>query len=351
MQLPASGCGSRSGLDGLTPDRGELAVEPRRDAPSGLAAPPQPELQRTGCVDITRSYTSVPATVMLLIDQSQSMTFGFGDSTRWEVLRRAIVDPAQGLLASLEASTRVGLMLYTGQGGFSNPQGCPLITQVEAQFGNVDEVRNVYLGAEPMRGGDTPTGESIEQAALALGEVGSSAPKYILLATDGVPDTCEQPKPSQGLPQALDAARRAFAQGIRMYTLGVSDGVGSVNLQQLSNAGAGKDPALVYGVDADAELPLSADSDPRQLAEQLKGIIGDARTCTIALGTSVGADRALEGRLVLDGQVLANDSRNGWTFVDDQTLLLHGSACDEILGDGERLEVRFPCADVTPPIR
>jgi hypothetical protein len=96
---------------------------------------------------------------------------------------------------------------------------------------------------------------------------------------------------------------------------------------------------------------VSADSDPRQLAEQLKGIIGDTRTCTIALGTSVEADRALDGRLVLDGQVLANDNRNGWTLVDDQTLLLHGSACDEILGDGERLEVRFPCAADAPPIR
>ena len=59
---------------------------------------------------------------------------------------------------------------------------------------------------------------------------------------------------------------------------------------------------------------------------------------------------SIPGRLVLDGQPLANDARNGWTFLDDRTLLVHGSACEKILGDGQRLEVHFPCAtDFSPP--
>ena len=331
--LSALGCGSRSGLDAAETESSLLAVAPPREA--------QPE----GCVDIVRSYTSEPATVLLLIDQSQSMTFRFGDSTRWGVLRDAIVDPEQGLLASLDPSTRIGLMLYTGRGGFDNPLGCPLLTQVEAAFGNVEAVRSAYLGAEPMRGGDTPTGESITQAALALSGLPGTSPKYILLATDGEPDTCAQPKPSEGLPEALAAASAAFASGIRVYVLGVSDGIGVARLQQLANAGAGKDPSLVYGTDADAEPPLSASTDPSELAAQLRGIIGDVRSCTIDLGTSVGSERALEGRLALDGRALANDARDGWTFVNDETLRLHGAACNTVLGEGQRLEVRFPCED------
>jgi hypothetical protein len=344
------------------PDRGQFAAVPPAARPpvvlppaepSARAEPPllDPELGQQGCVDIQHSYTSEPATVLLLIDQSQSMSFPFGSSTRWEVLRQAIVDPDNGLLAALDQSARIGLMIFTGRGGFSNPLGCPLITEVEAQFGNVDEVRSVYLAAAPMQGGDTPTGESIERAALALSAIASSAPKYILLATDGLPDTCAQPKPSEGLALAVDAAQRAYLQqGIRMYTLGVSEGLDAWRLQQLSNAGAGKDASLVFGVDAEAEEPLSASTDPRKLADQLKGIIGDVRTCTIDLGTTVGSDRTLDGRLVLDGQTLANDARNGWTFVDDRTVRIHGSACDRILGDGQRLEVSFPCrTDFAPP--
>jgi von Willebrand factor type A domain-containing protein len=327
-------CGSRSGLAGIEREVAPLAV----DAPEAL-----PEL--AGCVDITRSYSSVPATVLLLIDQSQSMSFPFGDSTRWSVLREAIVDPDVGLLASLDPSARVGLMLYTGRGGFDNPLGCPLITQVSAEFDNVESVREAYLAAEPQRGGDTPTGESIAQAALALSSVTSASPRYILLATDGEPDTCAQPKPSEGLPQALEAASAAFAQGIRVFVLGVSDGLDAWRVQQLANAGAGKDPNLAYGVDADAEQPFSASTDPRELAGQLRGIIGDVRSCTIELGARVGTERAFEGRLVLDGRPLANDRLDGWTFVDDHTLRLHGAACDEVLADGQRLEVRFPCED------
>jgi len=363
LGILAAGCGSRSDLPGLQPEPQlrQLTVQPD-DVPGASAGPPRldpplldpeldPEPQRVGCVDFTRSYTSLPATVLLLIDQSQSMAFAFGESTRWDVLRQSIVDPDQGLLALLDPTTRVGLMIYTGRGGLTNPLGCPLITQVGFEFGNVDQVRSVYLANEPMIGGDTPTGESIDRAALALGAIAGAGPKYILLATDGEPDTCQQPKPSRGMPQALEAAQRAFAQGLRVYTLGVSDGLGPERVQQMANAGAGKDPNLVYGADPGAEPPLFANSDPGLLAQQLQGAIGDVRTCTIDLGTEVTTESALEGRLVLDGQVLASDARHGWTFVDERTLLIHGAACDKILGDGERLQVRFPCSSGLTEVR
>lgn len=344
LLLASWGCGSRSGMDGLPPAREQLAV-----------APPEPEelplSEQRGCVDFTRSYNSVPPTVLLLIDQSQSMSFQFGSSTRWQVLREAIVDREQGLLSSLDPSASIGLMLYTGRGGFQSPLGCPILTHVEAQFGNVEAVRQAYLGADPLQGGDTPTGESITQAAAALNAIAGSAPRYILLATDGQPDTCAQPKPSEGLPEALAAARAAFAQGIRVYVLGVSDGLGAWRLQQLANAGAGKAPELRYGVDPDAEEPLSASSDPAELANQLRGIIGDVRSCTVQLGTWVGSERTLEGRLMLDGQELSHDDRDGWTFLDDETVRIHGAACDKIMDDGERLEVRFPCASERASIR
>jgi hypothetical protein len=344
------GCGSRSGLDGflLEAELGQLPVEPPppEPAPIAQAEPPvlDPVIEQRGCVEITRSYTSVPATVMLLIDQSGSMTQGgFGMGTRWNVLREAIVDPENGLLASLDQSASVGLMMYTSFDGYASGQGCPVITRVDARIGNAEQLRLAYRAAEPAQLGDTPTGESIDAAVVQLARVQGTAPKYILLLTDGAPDTCAQPDPQWGLPQTLAAAQRAFEQGIRVYTVGVSQEINGNDLQQLANAGSGKDPSLVYGRDPGAEQPLFARTDPRQLADQLKGIIGDVRSCSIDLGTPVGRERTLDGRLMLDGQALANDAQNGWTFVDDQTVLIHGTACEKILGDGERLEVRFPC--------
>jgi hypothetical protein len=306
----------------------------------------------TGCVDITRSYTSVPATVMLLIDQSGSMDLRFGPlGTRWDILREAIVEPETGLLAWLDQSAQVGLMLYTSLDGFQGGGGCPRITRVDVQVGSVEKVRSAYLAEEPEPDGDTPTGESIDQAVIQLARADDAAPKYILLLTDGAPDTCAQPDPQNGMPQAIDAAQRAFAQGVRVVTVGVSQELSSANLQQMANAGAGKPPGLRYGRDADAEPPLSANNDPRQLADQLKGVIGDVRTCNIELGTPVGHGRSLEGRLSLDGAELDYDSTEGWSFADDDTLLIHGAACEKILADGERLEVRFPCISDLPSPR
>jgi hypothetical protein len=266
------------------------------------------------------------------------------------VLREAIVEPEHGLLASLDASASVGLMMYTSFDGYASSQGCPIITRVDAQIGNADKLRLAYRAAEPAPLGDTPTGESIDAAVLQLSRVQGTAPQYILLLTDGAPDTCAQPDPQWGLPETLAAAQRAFDQGIRVYTVGVSAEINGSDLQALANAGSGKDPTLVYGRDPGAEQPLFARTDPRQLADQLKGIIGDVRSCSIDLGTPVGSDRTLDGRLVLDGQTLSQDAQNGWTLVDDQTVLIHGSACEKILGDGERLQVRFPCVnDFAPP--
>lgn len=292
---------------------------------------------------------------MLLIDQSGSMTAPIFDASganvgsRWDVLREAIVNPDTGLLAWLDQSAQVGLMLFTGRNGFANGAHCPLLTTVPVMFDNVDTVRATYLGAEPLTpNGDTPTGESIDQAVLQLNQVANGAPQYLLLLTDGDPDTCAQPNPQLGMPQAIAAAQNAYAHGIRVFTVGVSADIRGANLQQMANAGAGKDPTLVYGQDVDAEQPLFANTDPAELAKQLKGVIGDVRTCTVQLGQWAGASRGFSGQLTLDGEPLVYGPGNDWTFLDDDTLRIRGAACQKILSDGQRLQVRFPCLADTP---
>jgi hypothetical protein len=355
-------CGSRSGLLGELgedPEAPEIAGDiPRPEPPSPELAPLLPsELpeeapveELTGCVDITHSYTSLPPTVMLLIDQSGSMAWRFGESTRWDVLRDAIIDPENGLLTWLDATASIGLMLYTSLDGDRSSFGCPMVRSVDVRFGNADEIRRIYELEDPIVDGDTPTGDSIEEAASRLNALGGAAPKYILLVTDGLPDTCAVPDPQNGIDDAVRAVERAYGQGIIVRTVGVSADIAAGPLQRMANAGAGKAGSLVYGRDADAEQPLYASTEPQALAAQLKGVIGDVRSCTVELGTLVGPGRAFEGSLTLDGFPLEYGALNGWSFVDDDTLLVHGASCDRILGEGERLEVRFPCV-VEPPGR
>jgi von Willebrand factor type A domain-containing protein len=344
------GCGSRSGLDidALEiPETSELAVKP----PGPFDAPDLATTGRVsapGCVDMTLSYTSIPPSVILLIDQSASMTERFGESTRWDVLREAIIDPSSGLLTWLDAGASLGIMLYTSLDGSLFGRQCPLIERVDTRFGNAATIREFYATHEPMPGGDTPTGDAIDVAVQALASSSASPANYVLLLSDGIPDTCAEPDPQNGFDAALDAVQRAHAQGVVVRTVGVSPDLARDALQGMANAGAGKPPELVFGIDADAEPPLYASTKPEQLAEQLRGVIGHVRSCEVELGTRVELARAREAQLTLDGRSLRYGGANGWSFVDADTIAIEGGACDRILADGERLEVVYPCAEPAP---
>jgi hypothetical protein len=261
----AAGCGSRSGLDLDSfdvPETSELAVKP----PGSFDAFPVADGGSAGCVDMTLSYTSIPPSVMLLIDQSASMTERFGDGTRWDVLRQAIIDPDSGLLTWLDAGANLGIMLYTSLDGSLSGRQCPLIERVETSFGNAATIREFYAEHEPMPGGDTPTGDAIDAAVQGLASSNAGPAKYVLLLTDGIPDTCAEPDPQNGFDAALQAVQRAHAQGVVVRTVGVSPDLARDALQGMANAAAGKPPELVFGTDAEAERPLYASTEPRQLS-------------------------------------------------------------------------------------
>lgn len=347
-------CGSRSGLDGSDPDSVQFGVAPPTIVDQRLEVPPpplpilDPPAEMSGCVDFVRSYTSVPSTVMLLIDQSGSMSFRFGQSSRWDVLRQAIVAPDTGLLAWLEPSASVGLMFYTSIDGDLSGLGCPLLGSITPAFGSAANLREAYLRTAPLETGDTPTAAGIDAAVTNLSALVDDTRKYILLVTDGEPDTCAQPDPQNGLDDAIAAAQNAFARGITVRTVGLSSDVRRNGLQAMANAGAGKPRNLRYGVDEGAEPPLSASTEPSELADQLKGVIGDVRTCTVELGTRVDPERVLSNSLVLDGIALEFGGADGWSFADDDTLEVRGAACEQILADGEQLQVTFPCNALAP---
>ena len=350
LGLCALACGSRSGLDGVLgpPERFELPSTPLLRGVPDAGPAPEPEPEPEGCVDITRSYASTPPSVMLLIDQSASMNERFGQSTRWDVLRQAIIDEQSGLLTWLDDAANIGIMLYSSLDGFRQGFECPLIESVPTRFDGALAIREFYAEREPRPGGDTPTADGIDVATDSLVALGAGPAMYVLLLTDGVPDTCAEPDPQNGLEPAVAAVQRAYSLGVKVRTVGVSPEIARDGLQRMANAGAGKDPALQFGRDADAEEPFYASTDPRELADQLKGAIGDVRSCTVDLGADVGPARARDGSLVLDGASLHYGTPDGWRFVDEDTIAIDGAACQRILGAGEQLVVHFPCVEAAP---
>jgi hypothetical protein len=185
--------------------------------------------------------------------------------------------------------------------------------------------------------GDTPTGEAVLEALDWLDQDDTPGPRYLVLITDGEPDTCIVPDPQNGQEEALAAAGEAHERGIEMYVVGVSSDVGESHLQQMANVAQGVRANAQWGRDDEAIEPIVASDQDDVLARQIQGALGDVRTCTIALDEDVDP----EGTFVvtLDGQAVPASEY----MIADGQLVLSGNACAQVLDDARTLEIEVPC--------
>ncbi len=351
LSLLAGACGARSelrpGQDGAVQSGdGDSEDEP---------APPSPPLQddpdtrppRDGpprifdplhCSDFFFDYAVEPATVLLVVDRSGSMELDFGGQRRWDVVRDALFDEEGGLVTNLGDTARFGLAFYSSLDGFAGGT-CPMMDYAEPAVAAAGELRGIFDGTEPLTNGDTPTGEALEAALAFLEADGAAGPRYLILITDGEPDSCAVPDPQEGQPQALSAAERVFEAGVEMFVVGVSEDVAAEHLQHMANVGQGVRADAVFGEDDEAVQPIAASDDPKILAEQIRGALGDVRSCSIPLGEDVDFGGSFE--LILDGAPLPANA----FIVEDQTLLLGDEACDRVLSDARTLDISVPCIE------
>ncbi len=324
--------GSSSESDASTSTSGTATTDPPDPTED-------PDLLTSGCGEVTATLEPSIPTIVLLIDQSGSMTSEFGDQDRWSAVYDTLMDETDGVVAQLQSQVRFGMTLYTSEDGNEGGE-CPLLTSVEVALDNRDAIDAAYDPADPVD--ETPTGESLEAVAAVLADVQAEGPKAIVLATDGEPDTCETPNPQEGQPEALAAAAGAFAQDIQTFVISVGDEVGADHLQQLANVGVGKDP------DDPAPAPYYEALDAGQLVAAFDEIIGSFISCELSIEGEVDLEQACEGTVELDGEPL--ECGVDWEVVDESTLRLLGAAC-ETLKDGASHEVdaSWPCGVIAIP--
>jgi hypothetical protein len=280
------------------------------------------------CAEVNATVQQVTPTVILLLDQSGSMSNDFGSDSRWDAMVESLLNEETGLVGMNEDKINFGLSLFTSDKGFSGGT-CPQLTEVGAASFNFNNIENTLLNSGPE--GDTPTGESLAAVAAALAaDTSIEGEKIIILATDGEPDTCDQPNPQEGQEVAVAAAEAAFADGIETRVISVGDDVGASHLQDMANAGTG----LTVGGAENATYYQALDADA--LAGAFDDIIANAVSCTFTVDGTVDMSQTCSGEVLLDGQAL--DCGNEWEMIDASTLQLLGDACDT-LKDGENHEV------------
>jgi hypothetical protein len=293
------------------------------------------------CVDLEVDFARVTPTVVLLIDQSSSMEAEFDNGKdRWVTLVDTLSNPQSSLLKKLENSVRFGMALYSSRNGFGNdpqnPNECPQLTSVGIALGNFSAMSDVLTLPANGPVDDTPTAESVVAVANQLKAFPEEGPKSIILATDGDPDTCEDPNSNeQDASKALSvgAVTAAFLDGITTHVISVGDEATESHLKDLAVAGAGGDPT--------AEAYTALDTDA--LADAFGEIIGGVRTCDFTLEGTVGAGNASRGTVIVDGQALTFGDPNGWEMPNPTTVRLLGDACEAIQEDAAGISMSFPC--------
>lgn len=316
--------------------------EPKFDLGADGSGPPTgmpPEYTDGGCAEVEVTVEPQIPTLVLLVDQSGSMTSDFAGQPRWDAMYDTLMDPTDGVVASLSSSVRFGLTLYTSQDGFDGGE-CPLLTTVEPALDNYGPIDAEFAPAQPVD--ETPTGESLAAVALQLADFPAEGPKGIVLATDGEPDTCAQPNPQDGQPEALAAAEQAYALGITTHIISVGNDVGAQHLQQMANVGVGKAP------DDPMPAPYYQALDAQELITAFEEIIGSFVSCTLAIDGEVDLEQACDGTVLLDGVEL--ECGTDYDLPDASTLEILGDACATLQDGGDHgVTATWPCGAVNIP--
>lgn len=294
------------------------------------------------CPDTTVVASKIKPVVILVIDQSGSMTADFdGNTSRWDALRSFLLQQPTGLIADLQAQVQFGLAMYSARASANTGPAdgeCPLVTSVPPALDNYAAIAGVYNAADPVD--ETPTGDAIDQIIADLDlqnrPDADTEPVVLILATDGEPDTCEQANPQQGQAESIAAVERAFTAGVRTFIISVGNQVSAQHQQDVANAGLGRS-----GNGDDAEFWVAGDD--QSLRAALTDIVGAQLGCEIALNGSVPGD-GCGGRVLLNGEPLTCGGSDGWTLLDPRHLRLQGAACDALKSDADvLLTVTFPC--------
>jgi hypothetical protein len=338
------------------------------------------------CAATDVTLTKVLPKVLFLLDQSSSMQFNKfpeGPSNncvpdcRWSVLKDVLIGPTAtpgGVVKQLQGEAELGIELYsatdTNPNDGDNSQLPPPTDAVCPRFngktfnGLSFALNNAAAIDALLRPAtvddDTPTGPAIrvvsglaDDGGIAdskgFAAVATTAPKVIVLVTDGEPALCGENNPSDpGRAAVVLAAQHAFKQKIRTFVIaiGAATPQAKAHFKSVANAGQGLDPTTG---DAGAIEP----STPKQLVDALQQIVLDARTCTFMLSGQVQPGSEKLGMVTLNGKMVPFDTAGlpdeGWRLKNASTLELVGEACKTLKATpNATLSARFPCGSIVP---
>lgn len=286
------------------------------------------------CPAVAFTAKSITPSIQLVIDRSGSMGRGFGNTSRWNALKDALVS-STGVVTTLQAKAYFGATIYPGS------NNCSSFESTATRGLNAAQTVKDALNARSPNNGPTPTGPALTAALQTFQGAGAppaGSPPVMVLATDGDPNGCNDESFNQGQQQSVNAAKAAFAAGVKVYVLSVGPDASLSALQEVANAGqgitAGQPNAKVYTA-----------NDPAQLKTAFDAIIGGVASCAFDLSGNIDPAQAAQGTVRLNGRALSHGTE--WRAVDANTIELVNAACDELkAASAPIVNASFPCGAV-----
>jgi hypothetical protein len=274
-----------------------------------------------------------PGTVLVVFDDSGSMSALWGDRARWVAAGEAIRDS----IGSLAEFMTVGAII------FPSDSGCgvdPIETQGQIRFlpgASFLTAWDRFMTTNVVRG-STPLGEALLAADAALQAIDLDGQTSVVVLTDGEPN-CDN-APLMTLPPMW------LAQGIKTHVVGLPGSESAVALLDQIAAAGGTDHHI-------------SPDDPRTLRKQLASIVGETvisalPSCTIPLDPPAPNPDDVHLVISADGErheaARDLDDGGGWRINDDgDEIELYGNFCDQgLAGAYDRVSIEFGCLDLPP---
>ncbi len=279
--------------------------------------------------------------ILILLDNSLSMnddvtgnTCRVAGCSKWSQVTTAI----ESVVMTTQATVNWGLKFMDAD------STCGVTTGVAVDVGpgGYSAISTALALVNPI--GDTPTELAMDSAVTYLQGRTDPNSKYILLATDGLPNCMPgaaniATDDSPGTVGAVEAARTA---GFDTFVVGIATSLNTANLTLNELAIAG---GLPQSPDSDTQYYLVTDTASLEAA--LTTIAASATPCSFALPPPPAGSILAISAVTSGGSVtVPKDPANGWAYAADmKSVALNGTACASVQqGTYTSITASFVCS-------
>ena len=283
------------------------------------------------CGQTSVSVMPVPPDILIVQDKSLSMSMDPSGGncaptapagcSKWAQVSAAM----DTVVMATQGTVNWGLIFF----GSDNMCGVNTTPIVSIAPNNYTAVSAAYAGNQPSS--YTPTESAVDAAAAYMKTVPDQNPKYLLLATDGIPNCKpgDRTVTDDDSPGATTAVMNASAAGFPTFVVGIGDTMGDATLNMFAMAGGepqtgSADGNLFYEVNSTSDLVAA-----------LTKIVGQATSCSFPLtGVSGDLEKVAVSAKDASGNTIEimQDAVNGWSYTDPTktAIILNGDACNNL---------------------